>query len=344
MKFLRSSGVRTSSVFLVIRSNLVSLSILTPRNSVLKKIESHLYMFLFKYPKLFKFRENNQERMAEKNIKSGKFNKISVTLLSSYLYCKRKMFIEQVLGIREMPKEATVVGNIRHSVLDLVNKQEKGLVSSIIPENKEMIDKIYKESYSNNLKNAIKINKNLLYSLGLDLVETYKKLWVFFNDEASTRAGNIISFIKEFNVFGTELWERLTPKIESEVFVSSDRLELKGKIDRLEKHEDRLVPVEIKTGKAPKEGVWEGHLIQVAAYMLLLEDQFKKNTNEGIVDYINEKAKRKVKINPFLKDEVIKLKNKVKELLNSSQVPPMCNQEKKCERCGIREECFNLDN
>jgi CRISPR-associated protein Cas4 len=280
---------------------------------------------------------------AENEKKSNKSNKISVTFLSAYLYCKRKLFIEQVLGIKEMPKSATIVGNIRHDVLNLVNKQEQGLVCSIKPENKEKIEQIYKEIYSKNLKNAIKINRNLLYNLELNLVDVYKQLWALFNQEAIARANNIASFINKHRLYGAELWEKLMPKIESEVFVDSDELELKGKIDRLEKYEDGFIPVEVKTGKAPKDGVWEGHLIQIAAYMLLLENKFKKAAKEGVVDYINENAKRTVKMNPFLKEEVIKLKDKVKELLNSTQVPPMCGQEKKCEMCGIRKECFDLD-
>ncbi|MBW3017680.1 CRISPR-associated protein Cas4 [Candidatus Woesearchaeota archaeon] len=282
--------------------------------------------------------------MAEIHKKPNKSNKISVTFLSSYLYCKRKLFIEQVLGIKEMPKHATVVGNIRHDVLNLVNRQEQGLVCSIRPENKEKINLIYKEIYSKNLKNAIKINRNLLYNLDLNLVDVYKQLWTFFNEEAVARANNIVSFVNKRNIFGAELWEKLMPKIESEVFVDSDELEMKGKIDRLEKYDDGFVPVEVKTGKAPKDGVWEGHLIQIAAYMLLLESKFKKAAKEGVVDYINDNAKRTVKMNPFLKEEVIKLKDRVKELLNSTQLPPMCSQEKKCEMCGIRKECFDLDN
>jgi CRISPR-associated exonuclease Cas4 len=272
-----------------------------------------------------------------------KFDKISVTFLSAYLYCKRKLFIEQVLGIKEVPKDVTVIGNIRHSVFDLVNKQEEGLVKGITTGNKDTVKQQYKETYSKNLKNAIKINKNLLHSLDLNLIDIYKKLWINFNEEAIARASNILSFIDKYDVYGVELWEKLIPKIESEVFVRSDKLELKGKIDRIEKHETKIMPVEIKTGKAPKEGVWEGHLIQIAAYMMLLEDQFNKKADEGVVDYINEKIKRTVKMNPFLREEVIKLKDKVKRLLNSTQVPEMCRHEKKCDKCGIREECFGLD-
>jgi len=52
--------------------------------------------------------------------------------------------------------------------------------------------------------------------------------------------------------------------------------ELKGKIDRIEKFNDTAIPVELKTGKAPKGGVWESHMIQVASYMLLLEEKLGK--------------------------------------------------------------------
>ena len=70
--------------------------------------------------------------------------KISVSLLSSYLFCSRKLFLEQVLGLKALPKGVTIKGTIKHNVLDLVNKQEKGIVSSTDEQNLEEIKEKYK--------------------------------------------------------------------------------------------------------------------------------------------------------------------------------------------------------
>ncbi|MBI2659513.1 hypothetical protein HYX05_05440, partial [Candidatus Woesearchaeota archaeon] len=60
--------------------------------------------------------------------------KISVSLLSSYLYCSRKLFLEKVLLLEEPPKESLVMGSIRHETYDNINKKEEEIVTSITKE------------------------------------------------------------------------------------------------------------------------------------------------------------------------------------------------------------------
>ena len=61
---------------------------------------------------------------------------ISVTMLSSYLYCKRKLFLERVLGLFEPDKGALVKGSIRHKTYEEINKIEENIFKKIpkIPE------------------------------------------------------------------------------------------------------------------------------------------------------------------------------------------------------------------
>ena len=57
--------------------------------------------------------------------------KISVSLLSSYLYCSTKLFLEKVLLLEEPPKESIVMGSVRHETYDSINKKEEEIVTSI---------------------------------------------------------------------------------------------------------------------------------------------------------------------------------------------------------------------
>lgn len=267
---------------------------------------------------------------------------ISVTLLCSYLYCKRKLYIEQVLGIKEIPKEVTVKGSIRHNVLDWINKQEKSLVLSVNENNINEIPNKYINFYSKNLTNSIKMNKSVLDSLNIKMIDAYKEIWPFFKDDATTRSNYLLNFVNKHKMFGQQLWEQLTPKILTEVYIRSDKLELKGKIDRIEIHENKQIPVEIKSGNAPREGVWESHLIQIAAYMMLMQEKYGNKVGVGKVHYLKNLEDREIKMNPALFDDVVKLKNKVKELLSSKQIPDFCGNENKCESCGLKKECFGI--
>jgi len=272
--------------------------------------------------------------------------KISVTHLSAYLYCKRKLYLEQVLGLRELvPKEILVTGKIKHDALDFANKQEMGIILGINKENEKDIEQIYRNSYSRNLTNSLKMNSSELKKINKEFIEIYTKLWPSMEKEAEFRSNIVKKFVQEHNVYGEELWNKLEPKIVTEIYVDSEKLELKGKIDRMEVFIDKVIPIELKTGSAPKQGVWESHLIQIAAYVMLLEEKYSKENKEipkGIVDYITEKEIREVMMNPFLRDEVINLKNKVKALLESKELPDFVDNKKKCESCGLRKECYNM--
>jgi CRISPR-associated protein Cas4 len=264
---------------------------------------------------------------------------ISVTFLTAYMYCKRKFFLEKIAGISEPPKDVVVKGSIKHDVFDLVNKQERGIVLSISSDDFEETLQKYRNNYAKNLRNIVMIYKEQLKKLDLKLSEVYNELWPLFLEEAESRAKNVHDFLKKHKVFGRELWDKLTPKIESEVFVQSDELQLKGKIDRIEVFENSAIPVELKTGSAPKEGLWEEHMIQLGAYMMLLEMMGKK-TPVGKVKYIKENITRELHMNPFLQEEIKKLVKEVQDFLEKKTLPDFSKNRAKCEKCGLREDCF----
>jgi CRISPR-associated protein Cas4 len=268
--------------------------------------------------------------------------KISVTLLSSYLYCSRKLFLEKVMKLEEPPKESLVMGSIRHNTYDKINKEEESIVSSIT--NKMSFDEIqsmYKQKYLAFLKKSIADNRKRLDYVNLNAMDAYKKAYLFIAEESLTRASNIFSFIEKNNVFGDELWEKLTPKIISELRIESDSLKLKGIIDQVHVYDNEYVPIELKTGKMPHDGVWPSHRVQIAAYSLLLQEHFKKPVKEGFVRYLDTKQNRQIVMNPYMADEVKKLVDEVIALLESRELPDYCNNENKCRKCGLREKCYN---
>ncbi|MBS3129014.1 CRISPR-associated protein Cas4 [Candidatus Woesearchaeota archaeon] len=268
--------------------------------------------------------------------------KISVSLLSSYLYCSRKLFLEKVLLLEEPPKESLVMGSIRHETYDNINKKEEGIVASITEmENLEAIQSLYRKEYLKILRKAIANNKKRLDGVNISMLEAYKKSFPFIMEESSMRAANIFSFIQENNVFGEELWQKLTPKIISELRIESEDLKLKGIIDQVHVYNNEYVPFELKTGRTPSDGVWPSHRIQIAAYSLLLQERFNKPIKEGFVVYLDTKEKRHVAFNPFMKQEVKQIVDEVIEMLEGKEIPDFCNNENKCRKCGLKQTCYD---
>ena len=268
--------------------------------------------------------------------------KISVSLLSSYLYCSRKLFLEKVLLLEEPPKESIVMGSIRHETYDNINKKEEEIVTSITEKHdSEHIQALYKQRYLQILRKAIASNKKRLEEVNINMLEAYRKSFPFIMEESSVRSDNIVNFIKSNNVFGEELWQKLTPKIISELRVESDELKLKGIIDKVHVYDNEYVPFELKTGRTPSDGVWPSHRIQIAAYSLLLQEKFNKQVKGGFVVYLDTKEKRHIAINPFMKQEIRQLVDEVIALLESKELPDFCNNENKCKKCGLKQTCYN---
>ncbi len=268
---------------------------------------------------------------------------ISVSMLSSYLYCARKLFLQKILDVEEPPKESLVLGSIRHEVYDYINKEEEEIVSSITKKmDYDSLKELYKKSYVQKVREIIIKNRLRMRQANLGIMDAFKRTWPYILEESEVRSKNIFEFIQKNNVYGSELWEKLTPKIISEMRVTSKSLQLRGIIDRVEMYEDGYVPVELKTGKMPREGMWPGHRIQIAAYALLLGEKLNTEIKEGFVHYLDTNEKRHLTINPFLKEEIINLVKNIQTLMERQEIVDFCENKNKCVGCGVKEICYDI--
>ena len=270
--------------------------------------------------------------------------RIPVTLLSSYLYCSRKLFLEKVLLLEEPPKESLVMGSIKHQTFDAINKKEEQIVASI---NKritlENLEALYKKEFLAILRKTLANNKKNLQDVSINILYAYHKLLPLVADESIARSLNIHNFMASNDVYGAELWQKLTPKIISELKIASDELRLIGIIDQVHVYDNEFIPFELKSGRMPQDGVWPSHRIQIAAYSLLLQEKYNKPIKEGFVVYIDSKEKRHISINPFMKHEVKQLVDQVIALIESKELPDFCNNENKCRSCGLKKTCYSQE-
>lgn len=267
---------------------------------------------------------------------------ISVSTLTGYLYCPRKVYMNYVLKVFGPSRKEAVSGRIMHAVIEYVNKNEKEIVESIESPVLENIEIHYRSNYNKALMSILEQNKIELERFRQKKEDAMAVAWPILLEEAKLRARNVHDFMQKHKVIGKELWERLAPKYVSEMSVASFALGLNGKIDKVEVHsDDCFIPLEMKTGKAPKEGLWDNHRIQLACYIMLLKEKYS-HVNEGYVEYLDVGERRKVVLNPFIENEVKELVSKVKTLINSAVPPEKEANKAKCAKCDIREQCEAL--
>ncbi|MCX8165434.1 MAG: CRISPR-associated protein Cas4 [Acidilobaceae archaeon] len=114
---------------------------------------------------------------------------------------------------------------------------------------------------------------------------------------------------------------------------------LKGRPDEYLVEDGKVLVVEIKTTRAPREGAWLGDYLQGAAYAMIL--MHKAGAKEAWVEvrYLDRSVRVQVReehlqLVKFAAEEVLAVKEGIVPFANRS--------ERRCARCPFREECLDL--
>lgn len=111
-----------------------------------------------------------------------------------------------------------------------------------------------------------------------------------------------------------------------------------GKPDYIVKDEktDVLIPVEVKSGNAKKPH-W-GHVLQLAAYCLLIEETYSVGVPYGLLVYADGKQ-HMVKFDDALRSEVISMAEEMRRCLKQGGVAKGNRFEGRCFSCSVRGNC-----
>ncbi|TLZ59866.1 MAG: Dna2/Cas4 domain-containing protein [Methanobacteriota archaeon] len=117
----------------------------------------------------------------------------------------------------------------------------------------------------------------------------------------------------------------------------SKRLGLTGRPDAVLLAGDIHVPVEVKTGRTPR-GPLFSHILQLAAYCVLMEEEFGKPPPYGIIRY--EGASHEIEYNDDLRNLVLgKLQEMRTATARGGGVHRNHNRPGKCIGCSRRDGC-----
>ncbi|HIP71288.1 MAG TPA: Dna2/Cas4 domain-containing protein [Anaerolineae bacterium] len=117
----------------------------------------------------------------------------------------------------------------------------------------------------------------------------------------------------------------------------SDRnLKLTGKPDYLVEEDGQIIPVEIKSGRAPQTP-WEGHVMQLAAYCRLVWVNYDVRPDYGIIQY--EDRAFAVAYTALLEEELLDVLTEMRQDMFAADVPRDHDDWARCSRCGVRLDC-----
>lgn len=113
-------------------------------------------------------------------------------------------------------------------------------------------------------------------------------------------------------------------------------MELTGKPDYLIQQNGKIIPVEVKSGRAP-EAPYDSHIYQLAAYCMLVEKNYNTRPPYGIIHYENRDFA--VDYTGELERSLIDLLVEMKRDEHKREVPRSHEQPARCARCGFKHVC-----
>ena len=110
---------------------------------------------------------------------------------------------------------------------------------------------------------------------------------------------------------------------------------LSGRPDYLMRDGGQLIPVEVKSGRAPFMP-YESHRMQLAAYCLLVEAVHGQVPARGIIKYADRSFE--ISFTQALKNELLDIVAEMRRF-EYSQPDRSHQNERRCEACGFVEAC-----
>jgi CRISPR-associated exonuclease Cas4 len=123
----------------------------------------------------------------------------------------------------------------------------------------------------------------------------------------------------------------------NELYLESEELGLKGKVDVLELDGGRAVPVERK--RAESGDYYHSDEVQLAGYCMLLEDHLEEPVREGAI-YLYETDQRMHV--PITENHRKTVRDQIEAMrtMTVEEIPPLTDNPSKCEKCSTREYCM----
>jgi CRISPR-associated exonuclease Cas4 len=180
---------------------------------------------------------------------------------------------------------------------------------------------------------AFSVTSDIRVAVTIEAVAVMWLMGASFFLYRTLRATDIVdSLRKEFRVTGRIEYIDMAG---SKAF-KSDKHGLIGRPDYVIKVEDKLIPVEEKKGRTPK-GPLFSHILQIAAYCLLIEESTGKTPPYGLLKYPEQQ--HEIEYDEDLRKILLEKLREMRKIMDTSEAHRNHNRPGKCKSCSRKEGC-----
>jgi len=123
----------------------------------------------------------------------------------------------------------------------------------------------------------------------------------------------------------------------NELYLESEELGLKGKLDVLEFDDGRVIPIERK--RAESGDYYRSDEVQLAGYCMLLEQHLDESVRDGAIYLYETDQRMHVPITEKHREAVHEQIEEMRSM-TVDDIPPLTDNPNKCEKCSAREYCM----
>ena len=113
-------------------------------------------------------------------------------------------------------------------------------------------------------------------------------------------------------------------------------MRLTGKPDYLVERNGKIIPIEVKSGKAP-DAPYDSHIYQLASYCYLVHKTMAKRPPYGIIHYSNRDFA--IDCTPELEAALLDILSEMRRDARRKNVDCSHNSPARCRGCGYRKIC-----
>jgi len=233
---------------------------------------------------------------------------ISASDFGAWDFCPRQVYFRRVLGIKPEKKEIMIKGTVKHQVFENIVKLYKEKANFKIEDVIEDVLSEYAEEFKNFGTDLKYFRKMLIWSFSMLIDKIHKN---------------------DFSV----------PHF-CEQWIESEDLGLKARIDVIFNESGEWVVGDLK----PKTSDFLGTQMQIGVGALLFEKQMNIKVDRiKIISHFNW-AEKEIELTDQLREYILRTRDKIKEMIETKTIPPMCSNSNKCVHCDFWDSHCNPEN
>ncbi|MBQ6099813.1 MAG: CRISPR-associated protein Cas4 [Methanobrevibacter sp.] len=261
---------------------------------------------------------------------------INISSIKTHMYCPMKLYIQTHVDMNENTdyQLAVELKKLKIDVKDLIQKNMRKI-------KKDMKVCEIERILSDNIDSYIKNTADAIISMDLGLETSQINQLIddtYFNIKITALKIKQSMTILDKNAF--EIIDMFFPNCMYSYLLKDSQLELIGMCDKIEIIDGKYYPVTIKSSKPPVRGVWDQDAIELAAYAILLEEEFETEVFVGFIDYEKIEDRRPVVMDVNLRKGLFDVMREVKEITENKKLPNIKKNIRKCENCEYKNICF----